>query len=55
MLLCQRLLRLFKLACLLLLGFLGLFFLGLLRGFGFGLLRSFFCLLGCGGGLCLFL
>ena len=51
----QRLLRLFKLACLLLLGFLGLFFLGLLRGFGFGLLRSFFCLLGCGGGLCLFL
>ena len=55
MLLRQRLLRLFKLACLLLLGFLGLFFLGLLRGFGFGLLRSFFCLLGCGSGLCLFL
>ena len=55
MLLRQRLLRLFKLACLLLLGFLGLFFLGLLRGLGFGLLRGFFCLLGCGSGLCLFL
>ena len=45
----------FKLACLLLLGFLGLFVLGLLRGLGLGLLRGFFCLLGCGSGLCLFL